>query len=275
MKEYNCLTAVSALLLLVLVSFVATGCATYQGTGTDNTQYNSAYNLNDLNNYGEWLSLSPYGDVWRPYVVSDWMPFNNGYWAYDGGDWTWISYEPFGWIVYHYGYWYDDPSYGWVWVPSEDSWSPARVEWINYGDYIGWAPLPPPGINYGEPWEMSDNHYWNVVRKQNFIRDDIRDYRVSNPIRNEAGGRGVINLPPNRSEIESATGGTVQQVTIQREPVKLPPREIDRMNLPPAESRKVEQKSSEVKQRDLIPRTEFHRQHPEIKKAPERQIRKN
>ncbi len=250
MKKFNNLFAIISLDLLVLISFILTGCAAYQGAGTDNTEYNSTYNLDDLNNYGEWLILNPYGDVWRPYVVSDWIPFSNGYWALADDHWTWISYEPFGWIVYHYGYWYDDPLYGWVWVPSDDPWSPARVEWINYG----------------EPWEISGNHYWNVVRQKDFTRDDIRDYRVSNPIRNEAGERGVISKPPGRREIKSVTGGGVNQVDIHREPVKLTPREIERMNLPPAESRKIEQKSTEVKRRDLVPRDEYRRQHPEKSK---------
>ena len=35
----------------------------------------------------------------------DWAPYTDGYWAYTDGGWTWVSYEEFGGIVYHYGRW--------------------------------------------------------------------------------------------------------------------------------------------------------------------------
>jgi hypothetical protein len=262
------------MLVLVIPLVVVAGCATYQGDISSTTGYTGPYNLDDLDNYGDWLYLAPYGEVWRPYVVLDWMPFDNGYWAYSNDAWTWISYEPFGWIVYHYGYWFDDQIYGWVWIPSDDPWSPARVEWVDYGDYVGWAPLPPPGIRYGDPWELDNRHYWNVVRQQDFTRDNIRDYRIVNPLRDEMGGRSVLNAPPDRSTIESATGGRINSVNIQRERVQLPPREIERMNLPPAESRKVEQRAPEVRRRDLVPREEYHNQHPERSQGHEKENRR-
>jgi Family of unknown function (DUF6600) len=265
MNKLKCLIKISSFLVLILSPLLISGCAY---TGTQDTTNNSSpdgYNLDDLNNYGEWVHLDNYGDAWRPYVVSDWMPFENGDWSYADGNWTWVSYEPFGWIVYHYGYWYDDSFYGWVWIPSDNPWSPARVNWISYDNYIGWAPLPPPGVVYASPWENHRDRYWQVVRNDDFTKDDVGNYRVENPIRNEMGGRSVVNEPPSRSSIERITGSNVNEFKIHRETVRLPKREITKMDLPPAESRRVEQNSQRVSRSVLVPRERFHAQHQEAR----------
>ena len=72
-----------------------------------------------------------------------------------------------------------------------------------------------------------------------------------------------MNEPPERREIERATGGEVQQMRIPHERVELPPPQVERMKLPPAESRRVQQREPEVRRRVLVPREEFHRVHPE------------
>ena len=123
MKRIKKIFVISSFFTMMMSVFLISGCATYQGTATSSMDYSGGYNLNDLNNYGDWIYLSPYGEVWQPFVVSDWMPFQDGHWAYSDNAWTWISYEPFGWIVCHYGYWYDDSFYGWVWIPSNSPWS--------------------------------------------------------------------------------------------------------------------------------------------------------
>jgi hypothetical protein len=279
MKKMKWLTKISAAMLFIVVPILISGCSyTESQSAMNQTAGPNDYNIQDLNNYGEWIYISPYGDCWRPYVVSDWMPFENGHWAYSEGNWTWISYEPFGWIVYHYGNWYDDPIYGWVWIPSNDAWSPARVMWYDYGNYIGWAPLPPPGVNYGNPWEINEHHYWNVVRRQDFTQDDVRDFEVRNPVRNEMGGRSMMNgqperKPPSRSRIESSIGSRVNEVKIPRETVKLPRREIKRMHLPPEEARRVKQHSPRVRRRALVSREKFHAQHHEARNAREKSRR--
>jgi hypothetical protein len=138
MTTRNAILTIGGIVVSTLLTLSVQGCYT-SGVGyTDSGAAPAAYNIDDLNAYGEWVPLDNYGRGWRPYAVADWMPFDNGHWAYADGAWTWISYEPFGWMVYHYGYWYNDPIYGWAWIPSDESWSPARV---------GWAPLPPPGAS--------------------------------------------------------------------------------------------------------------------------------
>ena len=93
--------------------------------------------------YGEWASVADYGYVWHPADVDeDWTPYSDGYWAYTDAGWTWVSYEEWGGIPYHYGRWVRLHDYGWCWVPDYE-WGPAWVSWRQSDDYVGWAPLPP------------------------------------------------------------------------------------------------------------------------------------
>jgi hypothetical protein len=97
----------------------------------------------NLSPYGEWIEVGDYGNCWRPNDVDDdWSPYTDGYWAYTDAGWTWVSYEDFGDITYHYGRWVRADEVGWCWVPGYD-WGPAWVSWRSDDDYIGWAPLPP------------------------------------------------------------------------------------------------------------------------------------
>ena len=96
-----------------------------------------------LSPYGEWVNDPDYGYVWHPSNVDEnWAPYTDGYWAYTDAGWTWVSYEDYGGVVYHYGRWAHVPGEGWVWVPGE-TWAPAWVSWRSNDDYVGWAPLPP------------------------------------------------------------------------------------------------------------------------------------
>jgi hypothetical protein len=107
-----------------------------------------------LDPYGEWVDVPDYGYVWHPTSVDEnWAPYTDGYWAYTDAGWTWVSYEDYGGIVYHYGRWTRIPGEGWVWVPGE-TWAPAWVSWRTSDDYVGWAPLPPEahwrvGVGFG------------------------------------------------------------------------------------------------------------------------------
>jgi hypothetical protein len=95
-----------------------------------------------LSPHGEWLQVGDYGYCWRPAGVDeDWAPYSDGYWTYTDAGWTWVSYEDFGGIVYHYGRWVKVEDEGWCWVPDYE-WGPAWVSWRKSDDYVGWAPLP-------------------------------------------------------------------------------------------------------------------------------------
>jgi hypothetical protein len=100
----------------------------------------------NLDPYGSWREVGDYGYVWQPYDVSaDWQPYSDGRWVYTDVGWTWDSYEPFGWAVYHYGRWANVYDVGWIWVPGTE-WGPGWVSWRHSPNYVGWAPLPPEAL---------------------------------------------------------------------------------------------------------------------------------
>jgi hypothetical protein len=101
-----------------------------------------------LSPYGEWLDHPNWGEVWRPDQGDDFRPYFDGYWenTSDHGS-LWISNEPFGDIVYHYGRWVFDRTDGWLWVPGY-VWAPSWVVWRINNDYVGWLPMPPGYLDY-------------------------------------------------------------------------------------------------------------------------------
>ena len=106
-------------------------------------QVTVSFFYDSLGPYGEWVQDPDYGYVWHPTNVDEnWAPYTDGYWAYTDSGWTWVSYEDYGGVVYHYGRWTNLPGEGWVWVPGY-TWAPAWVSWRTNDDYVGWAPLPP------------------------------------------------------------------------------------------------------------------------------------
>jgi len=58
-----------------------------------------------LAGYGEWIHLAGVGRVWRPWVAPDWRPYTWGRWVMTPMGWTWVSYEPWGYVPHHYGSW--------------------------------------------------------------------------------------------------------------------------------------------------------------------------
>ena len=101
------------------------------------------YFYDTLSPYGEWVDVADYGSCWHPTEVDKfWAPYQDGYWANSDAGWTWVSSEPFGDIVYHYGRWVSVDDLGWCWVPGYD-WAPAWVSWRTSESYVGWAALPP------------------------------------------------------------------------------------------------------------------------------------
>ena len=96
-----------------------------------------------LEPHGSWFEMDDYGYVWQPYDIADeWNPYGDGRWVYTDAGWTWMSNEPYGWAVYHYGRWSNVRDVGWVWVPGTE-WGPGWVSWRRSPEYVGWAPLPP------------------------------------------------------------------------------------------------------------------------------------
>lgn len=106
---------------------------------------------------GHWVYERPYGYVWIPYVVHvDWRPYWYGRWVwYPIIGWTWVSYDPWGWVVSRYGRWHWTLGLGWYWIPTR-IWGPAWVHWYSGFDYIGWCPL----SYWGYPALIIDNYFY-------------------------------------------------------------------------------------------------------------------
>ncbi len=106
-------------------------------------EVNFSFFFDTLSPHGNWVEAGPYGYCWQPRGVgADWAPYTDGYWVYTDAGWTWVSYEDFGSVTYHYGRWARVAGYGWIWKPDYE-WAPAWVSWRSNDDVIGWAPLPP------------------------------------------------------------------------------------------------------------------------------------
>ncbi|MDB6154801.1 MAG: Membrane protein involved in colicin uptake-like protein [Chthoniobacteraceae bacterium] len=128
------------LTLLLVFAAVFAGLAPRSTVQAD-TSFSFFYD--SLDPLGDWIQTDAYGYCWRPDGVdADWAPYTDGYWAYTDAGWTWVSYEDWGSICYHYGRWVNLDEEGWCWVP-DYQWAPAWVSWRNSDDYVGWAPLPP------------------------------------------------------------------------------------------------------------------------------------
>lgn len=128
-----------AILILTFGLFLQFGVSKMQAAG--NVSVDFFYD--QLGDYGDWSEVGDYGYCWQPRDVDeDWRPYSDGRWAHTEAGWTWLSEEPYGWAVYHYGRWARLEGRGWVWIPGTE-WAPAWVSWRRSPQHVGWAPLPP------------------------------------------------------------------------------------------------------------------------------------
>ncbi len=234
-------------LLMLLFFGCAAGVVYRESPRPAGENYREEYNIEELNAYGEWVYAQDYGNVWRPYVDPEWKPFVNGHWVYSNGDWTWISYEPFGWVVYHYGNWAYTPAYGWVWIPGRGPWSPARVQWVQYDNYVCWAPLAPSRVVWRHPWEHQDFDAWVVVRTGDFASDNVGAHRIARAARESEPyrGDGVVRKPE-ITVIQQHSSVPVRVVKIDKEKVVVGKREFHRMRIPDAEKERVQKFRAKV-----------------------------
>lgn len=196
-------------------------------------RYSTRYLPAELNPYayefdahGRWVTTREYGYVWTPAVVSvSWAPYRYGRWTWIGGDYVWVSYDPWGWAPYHYGRWAFVVSIGWCWVPPVRGavyWSPGYVAWISTPTYVSWLPLAPGEIYYGYgnygPQSVNltsinintiniTNIYRNAevagaytaVSRDAFVTGRQKDFRVEkNPFLNRQANVGRPDIAPTR-----------------------------------------------------------------------------
>ncbi len=172
--------------IILIAVFLIAGLAFQTNANTPVPGERFGFFYSSLAPYGSWIQIDYGVNVWQPNIMRrNWSPYRYGQWIWTNDGWYWDSYEPFGWITYHYGRWYYDDYYGWIWVP-DDQWGPAWVEWRYDNDYIGWAPLPPYAnfsINIGIHFSVNfftPYSHWHFVRYNNFCSPHISNYYISN-----------------------------------------------------------------------------------------------
>ncbi len=165
-----------AVALFFAVAFNTEAKGHYNGVG--------GYFYSQLSPYGSWIEVDYGVVVWRPTIIRvNWTPYQMGQWVWTYDGWYWDSYEPFGFITYHYGRWYYDDYYGWLWYPDYE-WAPAWVEWRYDNDYIGWAPLNPYAVFsvsvgiYFTTTYYTPYYHWNYVTYGNFCDPYVYNYYV-------------------------------------------------------------------------------------------------
>lgn len=184
-----------------------------------------------LASYGNWVEVGSYGRCWRPVGVAvEWRPYCSGEWVWTDCGWYWASDEPWAWACYHYGWWVYDSRYGWVWVPDIE-WAPAWVSWRVGGGFIGWAPLPPPGIFFTHRPSpdlfmfISAGRFVDPVRPSSVILKNATIISrttetggLKRESRNFAGAgsqRVMVNQGPGVEMIQKAAGKTLSAVPIR------------------------------------------------------------
>jgi hypothetical protein len=202
--------------------------------------------FSDLKFYGSWFYLGPFGWVWRPIVGSDWAPFLYGHWVWTSYGWMWVSYDPFGWAAFHYGFWTNDFTLGWVWIP-DYQWSPCRVDWIIYDDYICWSPVPPPGVRFKDPWDADRYNPWVAVRGKHFVEPEVARYKEPPKFKVGYSDRTLRRSAPDSRDIERIRGKTLATVDVGLERTVMGEHEFARVTLPPEQQQIVEQHRAQYK----------------------------
>lgn len=169
---------------LIILSAIIFALTSFTTEAKKHHHYVGSYFYTELAPYGQWIEIDYGVVVWRPTIMRiNWLPYSQGRWIWTADGWYWDSYEPFGYITYHYGRWFYDDYYGWLWYPDYE-WAPAWVEWRYSNDYIGWAPLHPYasfsisiGIFFTTTYYSPYNH-WHFVNYRRFCDPYVYNYYV-------------------------------------------------------------------------------------------------
>jgi hypothetical protein len=169
----------------------------------------------ELQTYGHWQFVPPYGRVWVPGGVgASWRPYYDGRWIWmPACGWTWLPYESWGWVTFHFGRWHWNISLGWYWIPTT-AWGPGWVSWYWGYDYCAWAPM----SYYGYPGVIVNNIYYDrythpyypthssaltVIRK-----DQLQAKRVSRVALSRSSAQGLGKIQLTKSAPNAATAQT-------------------------------------------------------------------
>lgn len=174
----------------------------------------------ELDAYGEWVYMPPYGYVWVPGGVdANWRPYYWGRWTWlPLSGWTWLPYDPWGWVTFHYGRWQWSIGLDWYWIPTT-AWGPGWVSWYWGYDYYGWAPLSYygyPGVIYNDLYYgrytgpyPSSSRVLTVIHKNQLKARDISKAALS---QESAAQLGKIQLTSTAPPVSPASG----RVSVER-----------------------------------------------------------
>lgn len=216
MRKVLVLAASAAMVLLI-------GCSDGAQMGREASEPDHPFPVLDA--YGVWIDYPALGRVWQPRVTYDWRPFTDGQWIWTDRGWFWDSPEPFGWVVYHYGFWTYQGAAGWLWVPGYE-WSPARVRWYEDETMIGWAPLPPAGFDL-----QGTEFGWITIQPQYFVRENVGHYAVRGTQPPTTRKLGDERRQPDVRGIERAAARRIEKMNTESETVRSGQKQVQRVRV--------------------------------------------
>ena len=187
----------------------------------------------DLDSYGVWRELPPYGWVWTPTaVVVGWAPYRYGHWAWVAPwGWTWVDDAPWGFAPFHYGRWAFVGA-TWIWVPgrmvARPVYAPALVAFvggprfsvsvaIGGGGGVAWFPLGP-GEVYRPAYHVSETYVRNVnITHVNVTNINVTNVNVTNVRYVNQNVQGAVTAVPQQAFVTARPVNQVATVVPQRE----------------------------------------------------------
>jgi hypothetical protein len=187
----------------------------------------------DLDAYGRWTVMPPYGPVWIPAGVPvGWAPYHFGHWVWVAPwGWTWVDDAPWGFAPFHYGRWAFVGGV-WGWCPGpiavQPMYAPALVAWVGgprfgaalsfgVGGGVGWFAL-----GFGEPFIPAyavSPAYFNRVNVSNTVIN--RNINITNVYNNVYVNRGSItNIRYANQNVEGAVAAMPRTAFANGAPVR-------------------------------------------------------
>jgi hypothetical protein len=182
----------------------------------------------DLDRYGNWRNVPPYGWVWTPAgVAPGWAPYRYGHWVWVAPwGWTWVDDAPWGFAPFHYGRWAFVGGV-WVWAPgrvvARPVYAPALVAFVGGpgfslsvsfggGAGVAWFPLGP-GEVYRPAYHVSDVYVRNVnVTHVNVTNIKVTNVNVTNVRYVNQGVQGAVTAVPQQTFVSARPVGQTAMV---------------------------------------------------------------
>jgi hypothetical protein len=186
----------------------------------------------DLDQYGAWRNMPPYGWVWTPTtVVAGWAPYRYGHWVWvSPWGWTWVDDAPWGFAPFHYGRWAFVNGV-WLWVPGRvverPVYAPALVAFVGGprfslsvaggGAGVAWFPLGP-GEVYRPAYHVSEVYVRNVnITHVNVTNINVTNVNVTNVRYVNQNVQGAVTAVPQQAFVSARPVGQVATVVSARE----------------------------------------------------------